>query len=310
MDGLYFIKHKHTFSPNLLRLFYTSDILERNGSAADAALAALFCEGVSCPQSMGLGGGFFLTIYTRATGVMETMMAREVAPLAATADMYVNASSVEGAASIAVPGELKGYWELHQRYGRLPWADLIRPTIELCRNGHIVTDYLGRILSTREAIIKSSPTLSEIYVNPATGTVWQIGDYIKRTKLAETLEIIAKEGVDTLYKSGGTILELLMQDLREMGSIITEEDFTGYQIRWQTADQSDVMDGRTMYTTQLPATGILVSYIMNILNGFVPDKSVTSYHRIVEAFKYAYAKRTDLGDSAFVAGADEVNIRF
>lgn len=255
---------------------------------------------------MGLGGGFFLTIYTKSTGDVKTMMAREVAPLASTEDMFVNVSSVDGAQSIAVPGELKGYWELHKAYGRLPWAELIQPTIDLCRHGNVVTEYLGRILSTQESSIKNSPSLAEIYVNPVTGNVWKVGEYIKRPKLADTLEIIAREGVDTLYKSGGTILNLLMRDLKEMGSIITEEDFTSYQIRWETPDQSSVMEGRKMYTTRLPATGLLVSYIMNVLSGFLPDRSVTSYHRIVEAFKFAYAKRTDLGDWAYVDGVDDV----
>lgn len=67
-----------------------------NGSVADAAVATLFCEGIAVPQSCGLGGGFFLTIYTRSTGKVETLNAREVAPKAATADMFVGEPTVTG----------------------------------------------------------------------------------------------------------------------------------------------------------------------------------------------------------------------
>lgn len=138
------------------------DILKKNGSVADAAIAVLFCEGITCPQSTGLGGGFVLTIYTKETGKAETLIARERAPLAATADMFVDkpaGASVEGGLAIAVPGELKGYAALYEKYGRLPWKDLVQPTIDLCRKGHMVSNYLDGILSSRTEKIYSIPSL-------------------------------------------------------------------------------------------------------------------------------------------------------
>uniref|UniRef100_A0A182MLF2 Gamma-glutamyltransferase n=1 Tax=Anopheles culicifacies TaxID=139723 RepID=A0A182MLF2_9DIPT len=91
-------------------------MLDQGGSAADAAIATLFCEGVSIPQSMGIGGGFVLTIYNKASGIVESLDSREVAPEAGTKNMYVGngKAAIEGGLSIAVPGEVKGYWELHQ----------------------------------------------------------------------------------------------------------------------------------------------------------------------------------------------------
>lgn len=272
-----------------------SDILRRSGNVADAAIATLFCEGISCPQSMGLGGGFFLTIYKKDTGKVESLVAREVAPKAADENMFVNETSVQGPKAIAVPGELKGYWELHKRYGKLSWAELVQPSIELCRTGHVVTGYLSRILKTREELIKSTPSLREIYVNPATDEVWNQGELIRRPKLGDTLEIIAREGVDTIYNNG-TIAQLLLKDLQEMGSIITLEDFLEYRVRWQSPEVSQLVNNLTMYTSPLPGTGVLVTFIMNILNGLLPDQTVQSFHRITEAFKFAYAKRTDFGD--------------
>lgn len=160
----------------------------------DAAIATLFCEGVTCPQSMGLGGGFLATIYTTSDATVQPLTARETAPKAAIVDIYVN-RTVTGALAIAVPGEVRGYWEMHQRFGKLPWTTLVDPTIELCRQGHIVTGYLARILARNEVLITSTSSLAEVFVNPVTGKVWQENDKIKRLTLADTLKTIADEDI-------------------------------------------------------------------------------------------------------------------
>lgn len=132
-----------------------------------------------------------------------------------------------GGLAIAVPGELKGYWSVHQKYGLLPWEDLIRPTIELCRQGHIVSHYLERILSGRASRMYAEPTLREIYINPETNHTWRYGDRIKRPKLAETLEVIAKEGAKALYN--GTLTKGFIQDIQSFGGIVTEQDLLEYR---------------------------------------------------------------------------------
>lgn len=140
---------------------FCSSILKQGGSAADSVIATLFCEGVTCPQSMGLGGGFLMVIYNRDQRKAEFLNARETAPIAATKEMFVNnaAASVTGGLSVAVPGELKGYWELHKKYGKLPWATLVEPTIKLCKEGHIVTPYLARIFNISATKIKNEPSM-------------------------------------------------------------------------------------------------------------------------------------------------------
>lgn len=209
-----------------------AQILRMNGTAADAAIATLFCEGVTCPQSMGIGGGFLLTIYDRANDRVETLNARETAPAAATEDMMVkadNSTKDKRGLLIAVPGELKGYWVLHQKYGKLEWKKLVQPTIDLCRKGHMVTGYLERILSRTKAKIHAEPSLREVFINPNTNDTWREGDYIKRLALADSLEIIANEGVHSLYSRNGTLLPKLMQDLKSFDSILTEDDFYNYE---------------------------------------------------------------------------------
>lgn len=207
---------------------------------------------------------------------------------------------------MAVPGELKGIWELHQRYGTLPWKTLIQPAIDLCRNGHIVSRYFGDVLKLRESTIKSQPSLAEVFVNPETNAVWVQGDIIKRPRLADTLELIADEGVDTLYNNG-TLAQKLVNEIQELGGIITIQDFMDYTVRWEDSISTKFMD-HTIHTVPLPASGSVLILILNVLNGFLPFvRNLTFYQRIVECFKFAYAKRTDLADQYYSPEAYEVS---
>lgn len=246
-----------------------------------------------------------MAIYIKEKNQVETLIARDVAPLAATENMFVN-STVTGGKAIAVPGELKGYWELHQKYGKLKWPELFDPVIELCRKGHIVSPYLANILRKAKKTVISSPTLAEIYVNPNTNDVFQSGDLVKRNKLADTLEILKNEGVDSMYNNG-TIAKLIVQDIQDVGGIITIEDLMQYNVRWEAPMTVSLKNNKTLYSVPLPASGALVTFIMNILNEYLPaEQSTTAIQRIAEAMKFAYAIRSELGDSKFVENMEEV----
>lgn len=132
-------------------------ILQRGGSAVDAAICAALCQGVTVPQASGIGGGFLATIFIKETNTVVTLNAREVAPLRAHRDMYndTSTSSTEGGLSIAVPTEVKGLWELHKRYGKLSWEKVIEPVIEVAELGFKVNNYLATVLTSNEAKIRS-----------------------------------------------------------------------------------------------------------------------------------------------------------
>lgn len=280
-------------------------MLDAGGSVADAAIAGLLCEGVASPQSTGLGGGFLLTIYIKESNHIETLIARDVAPLAATKDMFVN-TTVTGGKAVSVPGELKGYWELHQRYGKLNWSQLFDPVIDLCRKGHIVSPYLGKILQNNRKTIYASPTLSKIYIDPKTNDVYRIGDTIKRNKLAKTLEIIQSEGVNAMYNNG-TIAQMFVEDIQAADGIVTVEDLMEYTVRWEQPITVPLKNNKTLHTIPLPGSGALLTFILNILNDHLPpEESVKSLHRMTEAFKFAYAERTKLGDVKFVESVAKV----
>lgn len=205
--------------------------------------------------------------------------------------------TVQGGKAIAVPGELKGYWELHKEYGKLEWSRLFKPVIELCRRGHEVSKYLANILRVRKSIVANSPTLSEIYIDPATNDVYKQGDLVKRLKLAVTLEEIADKGAAALY-GNGTLAQRVIESIQREGGIMTIEDLMAYNATWGTPASRTFENNKTLHTFSTPGSGSLVVFIMNVLNNYLPEGPVLrSYQRIAETFKYAYAKRTLMGDS-------------
>lgn len=243
-----------------------------------------------------------MTIYIKDRNLTECLDAREVAPIAATRDMFVddkNKSSLVGGLSIAVPGELKGMWELHQKYGKLPWKELFKSTIDLCRHGHVVTEYLARILKLKEKEILEIPSLREVYINPKTTALWKAGDRVKRLALADTMETIAKEGADTVYAMGKVGRQIL-NDIKGFGGILTEADFTEYKVKWLQPAKTTLKYGEHLYTMPLSGSGPILVLVMNILRDFDLKRDPLSYHRIIEAFKLSYGRRSEMADPDFV----------
>lgn len=295
-----FLSHssaRQTYHQNIFSFLpvYRNVLKNQNGSAVDAAIATLFCEGVSVPQSMGLGGGFIATIFDKGSNSIETVIARERAPLASHEKMFVNVSEVTGILAMAVPGELKGYWSMHQKYGRVAWSKLIKPSIELCRRGHLVSVYLATVLRSYRDVIRNS-SLSEVFMNPRTNDVWQAGDRIKRPQLAQTLQIIADEGADALYSINGTLIHALSNEIRELGGIITADDFLNYDVEWKKPVTTKLRNGYSVYSPALPSTGHVLSLILNVMELFPAEDSVQFLHRLIETYKFAFGRRSSLGD--------------
>ncbi|KAK4015774.1 Gamma-glutamyl transpeptidase [Daphnia magna] len=282
------------------------DIMAEGGNAMDAAIAALFCNGVVNPQSAGIGGGFHMTVYDPVTQTAKCLDARETAPLAATEGMYSSNAFLSqiGGLAVAVPGELAGYWDAHQTYGRLPWSRLVQPAIKLAENGVEVNSHLAMVLQLKAVSIKAEPSMW-IFLNETTGDVLQVGDTLKMHGLAKTLKEIAEHGVDIFYK--GTIGIKVVEDIQRRGGIITKDDLLHYRTEWMEPVAVDLSDNLTLYSIPSPGSGVLVAYIMNMLDDRLPlERDVPrsldplTYHRITEAFKHAFAQRTKLGDPRFV----------
>lgn len=135
----------------LLSIYY-SDFLERGGNIVDAAIATLFCNGIATAQSMGIGGGFLLNLYIHKDRKAYTLNSKELAPLAATEDMFKNPDQYnDGPLSIGVPGEVKGYWELYKRFAskNFSWKELVEPAIKVCESELKLSKHMSDFIEPR-----------------------------------------------------------------------------------------------------------------------------------------------------------------
>ena len=276
------------------------EILEEGGTAVDAAVAALFCNGIYSCHSMGLGGGFLMTIYNHSAGTAEVLNARETAPGLTTEDMFHGNGSLSTKSPLAVgvPGQVAGYWEARRRYGNkdITWERILRPTIDMCRQGIPVSWSLDHILSTRHF---TDPEMIRVFINPATGETWKQGETYTRPVLADTLELLAiagDAGDELFYR--GYLAQQLVEDLQSLGGILSTEDMNNYKAKWEEPIVVPLPETQlTLYSVPPPGSGAVLAAIINIMENFeILEDDPVFYHRLVEAFKWAYGGRSNLGD--------------
>ncbi|UJR22671.1 hypothetical protein I4U23_025709 [Adineta vaga] len=285
-------------------------ILEKNGTTMDAALAAAICNGVMNAHSMGIGGGCTILIYSKKRNKAYSLIARERAPLAAHSTMFIGREnmSMNGGLSIAVPGELRAYKKAYDEFGGgVSWSDLFQPTIRLCRNGFVISASQAAGIRKIESFIYEDPVLKELFIkNKATNELYAAGDIMKRPKYAATLELIARQGVETFYT--GMLADKIIKEIRSHQGILTKQDLADYQVDFREALSVQMNASLTAFTTHAPSSGPILTFILNILRGYnvhaddLKDTRTAAlfYHRLIEAFKFAYAKRSELSDPSVI----------
>ncbi|XP_052214304.1 glutathione hydrolase 1 proenzyme-like isoform X1 [Dreissena polymorpha] len=257
-------------------------------------------------QSCGIGGGHFLMYYNRHLDKMHSVVSREQAPSMATEDMFTsekNSSSTAGGKAIAIPGEIRGLYEAWKLGGRLPWKQLIQPTIKLCRDGFRVSKALREAMVFEKDFADEFPGFKQLITNPSTGALYIEGEIMKLPKLARIFELIADKGPHSFYN--GTLADDIVADIQEAGGIITKDDLANYTSLVEDALHFHLHDNNTVYSPPLPSSGAVYLFILNILKdyNFTADsvsnvaKATTTWHRVTEAMKHAYSLRTNLGDS-------------
>ncbi|CAG0917210.1 unnamed protein product [Notodromas monacha] len=268
---------------------------------------------------MGIGGGFVMTIWHNVTRTAHTLIAREWAPLHASENMYGGNGTLSksGGLAVAVPGEIAGYWEAHQKFGKLPWHRLFQPAIKMCLEGIEIHKPLGDALKSKRKEIQDESSLREIFWNNATNDVFKTGDKIRRPILAATLKRIAKHGVHEFY--AGETAKKLIQDIQALGGILTLDDLTAYRAHWVPACSAS-LGSLDLHTSPAPTSGPLLAYILAIMETYKTDPAPRNPNpfstwstaektlvaqRVLEAFKHAYGKRTLMGDPEFLQDNEE-----
>ncbi|KAG0279556.1 hypothetical protein BGZ95_000868 [Linnemannia exigua] len=276
------------------------DVLKEGGNAVDAAIASCLCIGTVNSFSAGIGGGGIMTIRL-PNGTVETIDFRETAPAASYSTMFKKDPILaqRGGLSVAVPGEIRGLELAHKRHGKLPWSRLFAPSVKMAREGWAVGPELARRLQIARELIETEPDWSHVFAS-AEGTALREGQWIKREALADTLETVGREGADAFYT--GTIAQRIVDHVQKNGGILTMDDMKGYKPLVKEPVVG-YYQGRKVYTSPAPTSGPALISILNILERynlgkFKQDVKVEK-HRFVEAMKFGFAQRTELGDPDF-----------
>ncbi|XP_077507880.1 scoloptoxin SSD14-like [Amblyomma americanum] len=275
----------------------------KGGNAIDAAVATLLCHGVAIPHTMGIGGGFVATIYLAGKKEVKTLIARETAPSRATEDMFVGKrrASLRGGLSVAVPGELRGYEALVTQFGsKKKFTDHFDYAINASENGYVIEASLDAALRDQAEHLNKSEAMKKLFFRREPRDPLGLGDRLVNKDLAATFRLLKAHGVGQFYI--GDIAEKIVDAVNKSRGIITKEDLQKYKVRWADPVVRKFRDGRTMYSVPPPASGAVLAYILGIVDLLREgardqlEDSPLTYHRFVEALKFAYAKRALLGD--------------
>lgn len=282
------------------------DVLRQGGNAVDAAVATALAMAVTWPSAGNIGGGGFL-VYHTADGFATTMDFREKAPLAASERMYVGEDGLStnmqhrGFLSVGVPGTVAGLYEAHRKYGSLPWADLVAPSVALARDGIPVTYALYDGFRRNLSFWEQFPSSAEVFLHED-GSLYQMGDTWVQPDLARTLERIQHEGRDGFYR--GENARMLAQFMRDNGGLITEDDLALYE-PVEREPIRGTYRGYDIVSMGPPSSGgIGIVQMLNILEAYdlaaMGHNSAQYLHVLTEAMRRAFADRARyLGDPDF-----------
>ncbi len=233
---------------------------------------------------------------------------RETMPALGNETLYSNNSnptaSTIGGLAVGVPGELRGWEKLHKKHGRLPWADLFAPAIEIANGGFRVGSQLGVVIAQYAAKFTcADPLAAEVYC--PNGTAVGEGEIIRKPRYAKTLQTIAHEGPDAFYS--GAIATNTISAIRARGGIMTLADLANYTAIIRQPNQIEFTSSSgakyNVFSTVAPSSGNVVLSTLKVMDEFnknkPSDNKDLNLHRLIEATKFGYSERASYGDPAF-----------
>ena len=283
------------------------DVLKAGGNAVDAAVAVGYALAVVYPAAGNLGGGGFMTVQL-ADGRKTFLDFREKAPLAATADMYLDKAgnvveglSAKGHLAVGVPGTVSGMELALNKYGTLKRAQVIAPAIKLAENGFALEQGDIDLLHTATGEFEKDKDMRAIFLH--NGQPLQVGQKLVQKDLAKTLKEISAKGSDGFYK--GWVAKALVDSSQAGKGIITQADLDKYKTRELAPIECDYRGYHVVSAPPPSSGGVVICEIMNILEGYpmadLGYHSAQGLHYQIEAMRHAYVDRNSyLGDPDFV----------
>ncbi len=277
-------------------------ILKHGGNAVDAAVATAFALAVTYPAAGNLGGGGFMVVYPGHGAEPVVIEYRETAPAAAGRTMFDRDDSWYGHKVVGVPGTVRGLALAHQRFGKLPWKEVVAPALRLAEDGFIVDAPLASSLNWVVNDSADFPELRRVLGKNQGKDDWQAGDRLVQKDLARTLRRIAEQGPDAFYT--GAVAEQIAAEMKAGGGLITRADLAGYRANVRRPIHGTYR-GYDVYAPPPPSSGgTCLVEMLNILENFNLRQydrwSPETLHLMIEAMRRAYCDRArHLGDPAF-----------
>ena len=283
-------------------------MFKQGGNIIDAFVAASFAISVERPHSTGIGGGGFLIYYSQENKQVYAFDFREVAPLKGHSNMYLDIRgqvrpllSQEGALAVATPGLVKGLYEIHQKFGKLPWKETIAPAIKLAREGFPLYEQLHEALLDRKSLLLQDPEARSTFYT-LEEKVPLLGTLIVQENLAKSLELIAKKGSDGFYK--GKVAHAIVNIIKKKRGLLRHHDLRSYQVK-QRDPVVGSYQGLKIYSMPPPSSGgIHVIQILKMLEPYnlkeMGPQSTQAVHLTAQAMQRAFIDRANyLGDPDF-----------
>ena len=278
------------------------EILHAGGNAFDAAVAISATLAVVEPYSSGFGGGGFWLLHRQKDGRQTMLDGREVAPSAASKNMYldkngdvIKGASINGPKAAGIPGMLAGLEYLAKRYGRLSLKETLAPAIKYAEEGFPVTERYQKLASYRLEIMQSYPSTAAIFLE--NNQIPNLGYQVIQKDLAETLKQIAKHG-STYFYTGG-LASRMIQNIRHKGGVWSSQDLSGYRVIEREPVISHYKNLRIISAPPPSSGGIVLAQALTMLEGFdlKAADDTEKKHIVIEVMRRAYRDRAAyLGD--------------